>query len=321
MSNYANDKIGVGFYHLDPRWCSHNDFKWFMDRGMTNSYKLEISKGTTTDGIEFAKERGHQVWLGVEKFNVNNKSKETLSEYMQKLINYVNTLKERDLWDTVVGFHWDEPILGMTNKDFLNSSKAISEEFGKRIFPVFSGYETMGRKGNMSDPDGVTMLESFATKYITDYGFDSYGYDFRRPYNTALKGRLQSFSKDYALLDPNAKCETTEDYYRLAFKMLYERMENKNARAWVFPTTYTTYTWSGSNTDEDFCIAHIKGLKDILMEQPHPGGIYYYTFKTWRNSEPAMDLHLAKDNPERWNRFEEAAREILNELKDIKIDL
>ena len=98
-------------------------------------------------------------------------------------------------------------------------------------------------------------------------------------------------------------------------------MENQNARVWVFPTAYTTYTWAGYHSDEDYCIAHLEGLKKILLEFENPGGIYNYTYKTWRLTEPAMDIHLAKNNPDRWNKYEEACRNVLNELKDKKINL
>ena len=314
MTYDAKDKIGVGFYHLDPRWCGHREFERMLSLGITNSIKVECGFGTSTDAIEIAKKYGHQAWLGLEKFNRLGKSTQTLSEYMDSIIKYVNTLKERDLWDTVIGFHWDEPILGMSNEDFLNSSKAVSEEFGKRLFPVFSGYETMGKKGNFSDPDGTTILEGFATKYITDFGFDSYCYDFRNT-NTAQKNKLAEVARD----TKHPEIDSVENYYRCYFNTLRERMENKNAKVWVFPTAYNVYTWAGYHADEDFCIAHARGLKKLLMEFDNPGGIYYYTFKTWRLSEKAMDFHLAKDNPERWEKFESAARDILNEVKDITV--
>lgn len=309
----ARNKLGLGFYHLDPRWCSFEDFKYIASLGITNSYKLECGYGTTLDGVQIAKEHGAQVWLGMERFNNQGKSNETLSEYMARANRFIEKIKERELWDTVIGFHWDEPILGMTNEDFLNMSKAVSEEYGKRIFPVFSGYEATGKKGNFDDPDGYTILEGFATKYITDFGFDSYGYDFRRPYNENTAKRLALLSEEHQ------EITSVENYYRFYLNTLKDRMENKDARVWVFPTAYQVYTWGGYHSDEDYCIAHLENLKNILLEFDNPGGIYNYTYKTWRLSEPAMDIHLAKNNPEHWSKYEETCRKVLNEIKDIEV--
>ncbi len=311
----ATDKIGVGFYHLEPRWCSHADFRYTVNLGLTNSYKLECSAaGTTLDALAVAREHGHQAWLGVEKYNVFGKSLITVPEFVSKIRRTVERIKEQDLWDTVVGFHWDEPIMGMSNDDFLAVTKALSEEFGKRIFPVFCAYEATGRQGNFDDPAGTIQLQSYATKYITDFGFDCYGYDFRLPHNEKLLRQLA-----HAGNKVGTEFHTTEDFFRFYLKTLQGMMENKNARVWVFPTAYSVATWGGYRSDEDYCIAHARGLKKLLLEFENPGGIYYYTYKTWTLREPAMDIHLAKDNPERWNRYEACAREILQELRDIKI--
>ena len=309
----SKDKIEVGFYHLDPRWCSFDDFKFMMSRNIVNSIKVECGYGTSADAIEIAREYGHNAWLGVEKYNVRGKSKETIPEYMAKIRAYVDTLKERDLWDTVVGFHWDEPILGMTNEDFLETSKAISEEFGKRIFPVFSGQEVMGQKGNWNDPDGMLILEEFATEYLTDIGFDAYGYDYRVPSTETMQNRFKVINEKFP------EIYSTETYYRHYFDTLKKRCLNKKARVWVFPCTYRTGTWAGIPSDEDYCVAHLKGLTNLLLEQEYPGGIMGYTYKSWSDASIGLDLFLDKNNPDRWIKFEEAMRETYEKVKDIEI--
>ena len=35
-------RIGFGVYHLDPRWCSFEDFNWFVDKGYFNTYILNF---------------------------------------------------------------------------------------------------------------------------------------------------------------------------------------------------------------------------------------------------------------------------------------
>ncbi len=77
-------------------------------------------------------------------------------------------------------------------------------------------------------------------------------------------------------------------------------------------------TWAGVTADEDYCIAHLKGMTDLLFEQEHMGGIHLYTFKTWSRSQPSMDIHLDKDNPNRWEKFEQALRDTFVRLDNIE---
>lgn len=307
----ATNKIGMGLYHLDPRWCSFEDFKYMADLGIFNSYKLQCGYGTSVGAIQIAKEHGSQVWLGMESFQAN----ENLSGYVQRADRFIQKLKEQNLWDTIVGFHWDEPISASrwTNEAFRDMTKAFSEEYGKRIFPVFASFQVAGTKGNFSDPDDARLLTREATKYITDFGYDAYGFDFRRPYSESMTKKINEISQKFP------EVTSVDDYYRFYLKTLEERMENKNAKVWVFPAAYTTNTWAGYKTDEDYCIAHLEGLKKILFEFKNPGGIFNYTYKTWNIAEPGMDLHLSRNNPERWNKYEEACRKVLNEIKDIEV--
>lgn len=310
--NYnANNKLGMGFYHLDPRWCSFEDFKYMASLGILNSYKLQCGYGTTIGAAKIARENGSQVWLGMESFN----AKENLSDFMKRTDRFIVKLKEQELWDTVVGFHWDEPISNSrwTNEEFLDLTKAISEEYGKRIFPVFASSQVVGTKGNFDDPEDTTILKSFATKYITDFGYDAYGFDFRKPYSEAMTKKINELSEKFP------EITSVDNFYRFYLNTLKDRMENKDAKVWVFPTAYTVNTWAGYKADEDYCIAHLEGLKNILFEFDNPGGIFNYTYKTWNTVNPAMDIHLGINNPERWNKYEEACRRILNEIKDIEI--
>ncbi len=312
MANYdAKNKLGLGLYHFDPRWDSFENFNEIVDRGYFNSFILASEIGTCSGAAQKIREIGGQIWLGTSPYF---SAKETLSEYMKKIDKRITALKERDAFDRVVGFHWDEPLLHKphTNEDFLTMTRALHEEYGLRIFPVFSGYETTGRKGNWNDPEGMLVLEDFATPYITDYGFDSYGYDFRKSTQAQL-GRFKTLQEQYP------EIHSTESYYHYYLYTLKNRIQNKKARMWVFPCAYTVYTWGGFVCDEDYCIAHLKGLTDILLADDRPGGIFGYTYKTWRQSEPGMDIHLAADNPQRWTRYEEALRETYDRIKDIEI--
>lgn len=315
MSYDAKNKLGLNFYHLDPRWCSYEDFDFFVDRGFVNSVILAMASfGTTLHACRKMKEIGGAVWLCAP---VYFSRKETITEYMEKIARYVNKLKENDVWDTVVGFHWDEPLLHYphTNEDLLEMTKALTEEYGKRIYPVFSGYEVMGKKGNHDDPEGILILESFATKYITDAGFDSYGYDFRVPSTQAMQNRIAELAKT-----PEFEGITSSvGYYERYFDALKNRLINPDTKIWVYPCAYDVYTWAGIYSDEDYCIEHLKGLTDILLKQEHPGGISCYTYKSWGPDHRSMDYYLGKNCPERWEKFEAALIETYNKIKDIEV--
>lgn len=311
----AKNKVALGFYHLDPRWTTYEEFDWFADQGYLNSYVLSAETNTLSGvigGAQKALENGSQVWLTLPIFF---SCEQTIEEYMEKIDKKVTLLKERGVWDAVVGFHWDEPLLqkNHTNQDFYDMTKALTEKYGLRINPVFSVYEVVGMKGNMQDPDGNTILQEFATEYITDYGVDSYGYDFRRPYTEAQTEKIKDLGTRYEGV------ESTETYYKFLFSKLKERLINKNAKLWVYPCAYTPNTWAGCIADEDYCAAHLKGLAKILLEDENPGGILCYTYKTWSRHHKGMDILLQKDNPERWTKFEQAMRDVYAEIKDIEL--
>ncbi len=311
----AKNKVGLNIYHLDPRWTTYEEFDWFADRGLVNSFILAADSSTMSGvigGAQKAMENGSQVWLTLNPFL---SCEQSLSEYMKVVERKVNMMKEKEVFDCVVGFHWDEPLLNQkhTNQDLYDMTKALYNEYGLRNGPVFSVYELVGMKGNMQDPDGNTVLQEFATEYLTDIGFDSYGYDFRTPYTEAQTEKIKSLGEKYPGVD------STETYYKYFNKVLRDRVINKNAKLWVYPCTYTPYTWAGIFADEDYCTAHLKGLTKVLLEDENPGGISCYTYKTWSRHHKGLDILLQKDNPNRWEKFEQAMREVYDQVKDIEI--
>jgi hypothetical protein len=78
----------------------------------------------------------------------------------------------------------------------------------------------------------------------------------------------------------------------------------------------------GKRADEDFCIGHVKGLREVLLEQKKPGGLFCYTYKNWSMPAPglgALESHFNPENPNRWNKLEETYKEICSEFNEIKI--
>ena len=317
MENAVNkkyhNKLGVGIYHLDPRWCSPYDFNRVANYGMVNAFRLTTEAGSSSFymGCRRAKETGEQIWYSAPTFFPH---KETLSEFMARLDKTISGIKKQELWDTVVGFQWDEPLLkkGHNNEDFLAMTKAISEEYGKRIFPVFSGYEVMGRKGNLEDNDGDTVLRYESTKYITDVAFDLYGYDFRVPLREEDKKRyFDTYNKEF---------NTAEEFLQFYTDNLIGRMQNPDSvRLWYFACAYLCRRWVGGPlADEDFCIQSLEGFKNLLLKQKNPGGLFSYGYKSWGDRDH-LDWQIDEDNPNQWKRYIEAAARVCSELRDIDI--
>ncbi len=298
-------RIGFGVYHLDPRWTSFEEFNWFVDKGYFNTYILNFDGGggTTVGAAKKVQETGGKAWLGSGDKGIYFSRKESLSEYMQRIDKTVSIYKEKELWDdTFLGFSFDEPLLKKyhTNEDLLAMTKALYEEYGKRIFSVFSAYEVIGRKGNWDDPEGTLILEDFATEYLTDIGYDSYGFDFRVPSTERMQKKFKEMS------ETNPEIYDARTYYKFYFDTLKKKVVNKDAKVWTFPCLYSTNTWAGIKSDEDYCIAHLKGLTDFLFEQENIGGVMGYGFKSWSEENRALDFNLNRYNPNRWEKLEEA---------------
>ena len=298
-------RIGFGVYHLDPRWCSFEDFNWFVDKGYFNTYILNFDGGggTTVGAARKVQETGGKAWLGSGDKGIYFSRKESLSEYMQRIDKTVSIYKEKELWDdTFLGFSFDEPLLkrGHTNQDLYDMTKALYENYGKRIFSVFSAYEVIGKKGNFDDPEGTLILEDFATEYLTDIGHDNYAYDFRVPSTEKMQNKYKEHS------EKNPEIYDARTFYKFYFDTLKDRVVNKKAKVWTFPCLYETSTWTGKWSDEDYCIAHLNGLTDLLFEQENIGGVMGYVFKSWSAEHRGLDYNLSRYNPNRWEKLEEA---------------
>ena len=317
MENTTNtqfhNKLGMAFYHLDPRWISQKDFDNVADLGVVNSYRIAMeSTGTLAYACKRAKKSGAQIWLAAPIFY---SKRESLEEYMEGIDKYVEFLKKNDYWDTVVGFQWDEPLLkrAHTNADFYAMTGAISKAYGKRIFPVFSMQELLGFKGNPEDPDGIRSVHTEDTEFITDVAFDVYGYDFRLPPSEPFVKYFRELTNKFGV-----ELKSTIDVYTYYTKRMLEIVSNPEVRVWYFPCTYLAPLLGGKVADEDYCIAHIEGLKKMLLEQKNPGGLFCYGYKSWGNRDH-LDWWLHPDNPERWERFIKVCQETCSELSEIDL--
>ena len=307
-----HDKVSMNFYHLDPRWCSHKDFDYVVDSGMVNSLRLTMDAfDTTYYGCKKAKENGMPVWLVPPIFLPSNS---TIEEYIEKLTKYVDKLKDRDVWDTVVGFQWDEPLLrrGHTNDDLLTMTKAVSEAFGKRIFVNFSLYEIAGKRGNDGDPDFQWLLRKDCSKYITDVGYDLYGFDMRPENQDKIQANLQRSGKQHG-----TEFKTATDLYEYFTNVTLDLMENKDTvRVWYYPCAYDCQPHGAIPMDEGYAIGHLEGYTELLKKQKNPGGLCVFTYKG------CLDDHIhPKCDREKWDKYVEVCKKLTKEFNEMTVNL
>lgn len=304
-----HDNVTIMFYHLDPRWCSHKDFDYVVDNGFVNALRLTFDGvATTIYGCKKAKENGMPVWL-VPPIYIP--TKQTIDEYMEGIHKFVDKLKDADVWDAVIGFQWDEPLLrkGHTNDALLEMTKAMSEAFGKRIFTNFSLYEIAGKRGNEGDPDFQWLLRKDCSKYLTDVGFDLYGWDLRPENQDKLQEALTKRGAQEGVV-----LKTGEDLYQHYTDVMLKLVENADdVRVWYYPCAYNNKPAGGIPSDEGYCAGHLEGFKKLLMKQKHPGGLCVYTYKL--NLE---DHILPKCDGEKWEKYIEVSKNVCKELSEIK---
>lgn len=312
-----NKRISMGIYHLDTRWCSHRDFDYVTrELGIVNTVRISNEGlASVVYACNWAKECGGDVWLSVPTFF---SKKETIEEYIESLEKYVDKLKKAEVWDYVAGFQWDEPLLkkGHTNEDFYAMTKAVSETFGKRIFPVFSFYEIVGKRGNDGDPDFQWLLRKECSEYITDVAFDVYGFDFTNPTDERTLAEYKRLEKSYGV--PFNSAEDVFEYHTKA--MLDLMMYPDKVRVWYFPDGYICgkRTGAAGSVTEQDCINSLVGLKNLLLKQKNPGGLFTYTYKSWGDHD-ALDWQLDRDNPNMWKDYIKASQEVFKELSQIEL--
>jgi hypothetical protein len=98
----AKNKVALGFYHLDPRWTTYEEFDWFADRGYINSYCLAADTNTMSGvigGAQKAMENGSQVWLTLLPYL---SCEQSLSDYMANVERKINLMKEKGVEASVL---------------------------------------------------------------------------------------------------------------------------------------------------------------------------------------------------------------------------
>ncbi len=307
----AIDKLGFGIYHFgqggkdafgfqdnnvfpyhgyDREQCNYQESLGYMN---FYSYRLDeasymhLRRMRELDAVSWV------YYLPIEQMEKNGKKIGMLrAGWKDEITAMVEGVKKAGLWDCIAGFHYDEPLLYCDGETFEEFSQFIST-FGKRQYAVFSLYEIQeGLHPTFSSPEyGKTahLINPSNTRYLTDIGLDVYG-------------------------------RTDIDYYRKYNEMMLNDIQRDNLYVWGFPTTWKGRPKPGeTGYTEDLCIENLEMHRKLLDEQRYPGGLFCYTWRSWKLPDESLDFHFDTNNPNRWNRLEAKMIEIGKELGSTKL--
>lgn len=313
---YATDKVGFGIYHFgqgqydargfrNSEYFAHDgydremcDYQENLDYMNFYIYRLDRS---CHDHLRRIRDMGCVTWVFYSPFvRVSIKGGDSFclkSGWREEIDGLVEGVKKAGLWDVVVGFQYDEPLLRLNCDDFEEFSEYMSK-FGKRQMSLFSLYEIYeGRHPRADDPE-FGMLKHVITpkscRFLTDVGFDWY--------------KPADYEKFSEVLDK-----------------LISMMGRDNFYVWHVPTTWT-YCCNPTFT-EDVCIENLNMCYKLLLDRKNPGGLFCYNWTSWGrfgSTQPdkqlsSLDHHFAFNNPNRWNKLEARMIEIGRELREIKL--
>lgn len=286
----AENAQGFEIYHFAREGMVNQEMQEkYRNLGFMNVYKYYDHN----DEAEYALRRemgknGARFWVyghfGFETVKTEDgKRRERLLDNWQELIEkQVSDLKEQGIWDYVLGFDFDEPMLHVSNDKFFKVSEYLSR-FNKRQRGIFSTYEIIeGTHPKSNDPEfgmEAHLIDKETCKYLTDIAWDEYhclDYDKRKFHYDELKKRIGR-----------------DDVY-----------------VWHVPCTWTYQNQLG----QSHCIKHLELCYKMLKEEKNPGGLVCYNWVSFANEGESLDWLFANENKGRWYRLENKMIEIGNEI-------
>lgn len=305
---YAADKVGFGIYHfaqggMDARRVADSE-TFALDGGdralcdrqeqldYMNFYIYRLDRSCYSH-LARIKEMGCGTWVFYEPFvsvEINGQRKVHLrAGWREEITKLVDDVKKAGLWDAVIGFQYDEPLLKVET-DVFEEFTGFMAGFGKRQLAIFSLYEIVeGSNPKAGDPEYgalVHLVTPESCRWLTDVGFDWYD-------------------------KPNP------EKFRNMNDVMFKMLGRDNLYLWMVPTTWTR----GENPayTEDLCIESLEMCKDILLESKYPGGLFCYTWRSWGIHNEALDYHFHTANRNRWERLENKMIETGRELREITL--
>ena len=305
---YASNKVGFGIYHFgqagrdargfrDNNYFAHSgydremcDYQENLDYMNFYIYRMDRSDH---DHLRRIKEMGCVTWVYYFPMVMveikGKKSWQLKAGWKDEIEKLVEDTKKAGLWDVIAGFQYDEPMLHVDVDVFEEFSEYMAK-FGKRQMALFSMYEIReGTHPKAGDPE-FGMLDHVITprscRFLTDVGFDWYSH------------------ADY-------------DVFDAYLDELITMMGRDNFYIWHVPCTWTRN--NDPNANEEFCLKNLNVLYKLLMARKNPGGLFCYTWHSWRSNE-SLDWLFDPKNPNRWNKLEERMIEIGREVREIELN-
>ena len=280
----ADEAQGFWIYHFG--WGEKDDpamLEKYENAGIMNVYSLYGDK----EKRRLAAECGAKFWVYAhEPFTstkVNGVDVYDLKPGWRDMIKCkVDELQKEGIWDAVLGFDYDEPMLQSTNE----LVEEVAEEYakyGKRQLAIFSYYELIeGSHQRSNDPEfGKTghLINPQSCRFFTDIAFDYYG--------------------DYTL-----------DVHKQIADEMKRRVGRNNVYVWYVPSTWSIFNRFG----QEHAIKHLEMCYQLLKEEDNPGGLICYNWHSFENVGESLDWLFAERNLSRWGNLEQRMTEIANEI-------
>lgn len=282
----AEKALGFEIYHF--AWNPRNKVDMldkYTDMGFMNHYQIMADD---FDRMRKVAATGGKFWVYAHDIGMYSKMENGKHIYglengwQDKIAEKVQRLKDEGIWEAVIGFEYDEPMLQSNNE----TVERVAEEYakyGKRQLAIFSYYELIeGSHPNSNDPEFGKeghLINPQSCRFFTDVGFDLYG------------------TADY------------DEHLRVLNEMKH-RVGREDVYIWLVPCT-----WSIDNRfGQEHAVNHLNMCYKLLMEQEHPGGLTCYNWHSFGNKGESLDWLLDERNESRWTNLESRMLEIANEI-------
>ncbi len=282
----ADKALGFEIYHFawNPRKKVDMIDK-YCDMGFMNHFQLP---GDDYDRMRKIAAAGGKFWVYAQNIGLySNNDNGTLTYgikdgWRENVAAKVQKLKDEEIWDAVIGFDYDEPMLQSTNEIV----EQVAEEYakyGKRQRAIFSYYELIeGSHPRSNDPEFGKeghLINPQSCRFFTDVGFDLY--------------HPADYDKHLNVLNEMKRRVGRDDVY-----------------IWLVPCT-----WSIDNRfGQEHAVNHLNMCYKLLTEQEHPGGLTCYNWYSFGNKGESLDWLLDERNESRWTNLESRMLEIANEV-------
>ncbi len=276
----ADKAVGFWVYHFG--WGGKDDpaqLRKYENTGMMNVYSFYGDAAVRREAAAC----GARFWFYAhEPFTATCEGTKIIyglkPDWKDGIARRVEEMQKEGIWDAVLGFDYDEPMLQSTNE----LVEEVAEEYaryGKRQLAIFSYYELIeGSNPRSNDPEyGKTahLIHPQSCRFFTDIAFDYYG------------------ESDYAV------------HKKLSDEMK-RRVGREDVNVWYVPCTWSLINRFG----QDHALQHLETCYQLLKEEDRPGGLICYNWHSFEGHGESLDWLFADENRSRWDRLENRMLEI-----------